>query len=117
MSKGDVAKLLRDVRWGAMLKLALVGVGAFLVMAGFDFTTPAQTFRRQDTAIARTSKRMDRMEDRQQTQEENTLIMLRVQCVDNRLTKRDRQLVGLDCPKLLDRRTAVTQAGTPGGTP
>lgn len=85
---------LRAVNWPLILKIAFGAIGALLLMAGFDFTTPAKRFAQQDEKIAHVEAKQERTDG-------NVGIMLKLTCIGGKVPLEHQQLVGLKCDSLL----------------
>lgn len=99
---------IRPVLW----KAALWITAGFLVATGFDWTTPKQKFAVLNKRIDTTNTRLGRVEERQDRTDQNFGIVFKLACIDRRYTARDMQLVGLNCPAILNPSPAM-QAGQP----
>ncbi len=72
----------------------------FLIALGFGFRTPAMATKELQAQIDVIRSTIARADTSQQKFERMLNIQFRLQCVDARISERDRQLAGLDCRTL-----------------
>lgn len=112
MARDTLNKLASEVNWWSVAK----ALGALLVpvalASGFDFKTPKAKFAEQDAKIDHVDARVDTVERRVEHFDKNMEVVLKISCVDGKLTDREMVLVGLRCDSLLNRH-APQQAGRP----
>lgn len=85
------------VRLWPVLKVVATIIVGFMLASGFDWTTPAKKFAKQDA-------RIDAVESVAASTAADVGAIRRLQCLDDRWTARDRALVQLDCADVDKRR-------------
>lgn len=64
---------------------------------GFDFKTPKMWYSSMETRLKEVEGRMSTVEEANNLVESKIDVLLRLRCLDNSLTEREKQIAGLRC--------------------